>query len=584
MTSPGALGCVLVHGWLGSPEALAPLAERLAAELGPAAVRSVRLPGHGGAGVPPFDAAAFTEEVRRAAEGLAGPLVLVGHSTGGSVLLAAASALPRPPALAVLAATPPRIDAAYAARWSHHAGGAGPGLDEVAPLVSLVNRRARERHPFPLLVLNGEEDRLVPAAEADRWRGRSARVRVVRIAGGGHDLFRGPAGAVAVDVALRAIRDVPGTDSDPGDAPWLARVPALAPAVARWPATLRHLREGPAGRALEGRAPDAGEVAATEPTILNIAITTRCNLGCVACARAFRPVAPVDMPAATFARILEQLPHAARVSLVGLGEPLLHPGVVDLVRHAAGEGRQISLVTNGLRLSPDLGRALLEAGLSGLTVSIDAVSPEAVARTRPGTDLPVVLANVKAFVEERRRAGREREMGVAVFSALAADTVGELAGIVDAVAPLGVDAMMLTDLNFVENAPRSLHRGPLTPEALAGLDRTLRGALARGLPILSVHALEELGLRERFREHLLLRGAELAARSPRHAHCRSPWQTLPVGPDGEATICDCQPGTTVGNVLREPLSAIWNGERLRAFRRRMVSDDPPPACLACPRF
>ena len=99
-----------------------------------------------------------------------------------------------------------------------------------------------------------------------------------------------------------------------------------------------------------------------------------------------------------------------------------------------------------------------------------------------------------------------------------------------------------------------------------------------------MHGLEELALPERFREFLLLRASDLAARSRRHAHCRSPWQTLPVGPDGEATLCDCQPGVPVGNVLRDPLLRIWNGEPMRAHRRRMASEDPPAACLGCPRF
>jgi MoaA/NifB/PqqE/SkfB family radical SAM enzyme len=204
-----------------------------------------------------------------------------------------------------------------------------------------------------------------------------------------------------------------------------------------------------------------------------------------------------------------------------------------------------------------------------------------VARTRRGADPDRILGNLRAFLEERSRSGRTA--GVSVFTALAADTVGELEAIVEAVAPLGVDALMASDLNFPENAARSLHRG-LTPAAGHALDRTLRGSLARGLPIVSVQALEELDVPRRFREFLLLRGAHLAARSGRHLHCRSPWQTLPVDPGGEVTFCDCQPGLRLGNALREPFSAIWDGEAMRSRRRAMRSAEPPEACLACPRF
>jgi MoaA/NifB/PqqE/SkfB family radical SAM enzyme/pimeloyl-ACP methyl ester carboxylesterase len=581
------VGCVLVHGYSGAPAELAPLAAPLAVAVGPEAVRTVSLPGHGAARFPEFDAAACVSAVKDAAAAFADrELVLVGHSTGGSVALAAAAALPRPPALVVLAATPPRIDGSYAARWARHAGDLGPELDPIVPLVSFVNRLARSEAllPFPLLVLNGEADALVPAAEAELWRRRAAAVRIVRLAGGGHDLFRGPAGAAAADVVVRAARDVLRAEDPHADvAVASAHVPELAQALARWPARALHLRESPAGRALEGRSPELGDLARAEPTLLNLSVTTRCNLACRACARGTVRPAPRDLSVGEFERILDHLPHALRVVLVGLGEPLLHPHVVELVRRGAAAGRRVSLVTNGTLLDAGLARALLDAGLRGLTVSLDAATDEGVRRTRRGASVATVLANLREFLACRERAGLREAVPTSVFTALAADTVSELDRIVDAVAPLGVDALLLSDLNFPENQERSLHRG-LSTAAAARLDGTLRQALVRGLPILSIHALEELGVPARFREFLLLRGAAAGARATRHEHCRSPWQSLPVGPDGEATLCDCQPTVRLGNVLREPLSSIWNGDVARTHRRRMRSAEPPPACRGCPRF
>lgn len=572
---------LLVHGYLGSPRELAPLEERLGAELGRASVRSVLLPGHGQGAEPPFLSRAFVLAVREAAESLPpGPLVLVGHSIGGSIALAAAETLARRPALLVLAGTPPRIGAGYAARFRRQGGGSAD-LAQLAELVRFVNGLSRRAAPWngPLLVLQGEDDELVPAGEAELWRGRAAAVRILRIPGALHDLFHGQGGQLAVDVVARAVRDAERSLADPS---WAARLPRLRESLARWPATLHHLREGPAGRRLDGCTPDFEEVARTEPTLLNLSVTTRCNLACPSCARTFTPLKPADVSEEAFARILEQVPHAARVVLVGLGEPLLHPQLPRLVRHAAAS-REVSLVTNGTLLTRELSRALLEAGLSGLTVSIDATTREALARVRPGTDLEEVRKNLGGFLVERAGAGLESRVGVAVFTALSAPTAGELEGIVAALLPLPVDAIMLSDLNFPENEARSLYRG-LSREGAARLDRVLRQALLSGLPVLSVLGLEELSLPERFREFLLLRGARLSERRSRHAHCCSPWQTLPVGPDGEVTLCDCQPRVRLGNVLEEPFSAIWNGPAMRAHRRRMRSADPPPACRACPRF
>ncbi|MBI4880769.1 MAG: radical SAM protein [Planctomycetes bacterium] len=76
-------------------------------------------------------------------------------------------------------------------------------------------------------------------------------------------------------------------------------------------------------------------------------------------------------PADTFRRVLEQLPHACRVTLVGLGEPLLHPVVADPVSIAAGEGRRVALVTNATDLERPLAARLIDAGLASIAFSLD---------------------------------------------------------------------------------------------------------------------------------------------------------------------------------------------------------------------
>lgn len=66
-----------------------------------------------------------------------------------------------------------------------------------------------------------------------------------------------------------------------------------------------------------------------------------------------------------------------RIKLTG-GEPLLFPRLEDLIREIRGwkEIEDLSLTTNGSLLAPKL-EALKKAGLQRLTVSLDALSPEA---------------------------------------------------------------------------------------------------------------------------------------------------------------------------------------------------------------
>ena len=57
--------------------------------------------------------------------------------------------------------------------------------------------------------------------------------------------------------------------------------------------------------------------------------------------------------------------------MVGLGETLLHPQVVEFVGLASSQGRRTALVTNGMLLDRALSQELLNAGLDSITFSID---------------------------------------------------------------------------------------------------------------------------------------------------------------------------------------------------------------------
>lgn len=568
---------LLVHGWLGSPADLAPLDSALA-PLGE--VVNLTLPG------PEFAEAAMLAGIGATID-RAGqqPLILIGHSTGGSLLLTGitrrltAGGLPNL-RLLVLCNTPPRIDFAYTERWSAHTDGRALPLHDLGGLVGLINRLARQAPlalPAPVLLVQGEADELVPA-DAD-WQGRfTGPVRRLGIPGAGHHLFEGEGAGVAIDAIVRAVMDALARVQLPAA---LARLlPGLARYAAAWPDSTRHITSSPSGMRALGGDFHAAPLAPTEPSLANIEITTRCTLGCKACARTQLKLKSRFMSLETFRQVLVALPHAWRINLVGLGEPLLHPDVLDFIALAAGQDRHVGLVTNAMNLDADMARGLAGSGLSALTFSIDAVNPAVVEKVRQGSDIALIAANIRGFMAERLRQGAN--VGTAAFTALTGTTVGEFESIVDFVADLGLSALMLTDLNFASNQARSVHAG-FTHEHVRVFRLGLKRAAARRLPVLSVWGLEEFALDERYLDYLMLGGEQLAARSPRHAHCLSPWQTIPVNVDGDLTLCDCQPTARIGNILN-PLSRWWNGQAMQEQRRRMLGDQPPEACLVCPRF
>lgn len=58
------------------------------------------------------------------------------------------------------------------------------------------------------------------------------------------------------------------------------------------------------------------------------------------------------------------------------GEPLLRKDIFKLARHASDRGMMVVLGTNGLLLDHDVARRLIRSGVTGVSISLDSVSPE----------------------------------------------------------------------------------------------------------------------------------------------------------------------------------------------------------------
>lgn len=78
-----------------------------------------------------------------------------------------------------------------------------------------------------------------------------------------------------------------------------------------------------------------------------------------------------------FERLLDDLPGLERVTLQGLGEPLLAPDLVAMVSSASARGIVVGFNTNATLLTRAKAAQLIDAGLGWLHVSIDGATARA---------------------------------------------------------------------------------------------------------------------------------------------------------------------------------------------------------------
>src|SRR5262249_20170158 len=123
----------------------------------------------------------------------------------------------------------------------------------------------------------------------------------------------------------------------------------------------------------------------------------------------FKP--PDFMSLKMFQSIVDDLHHLGtrRVDLVGRGEPLLNPAVVDIVAHAKKREMLVILCTNAARLTPAFSDRFVELGLDRLNVSLNAGTPETYPHihvTESPTDYLHVKKNLSYLSTARDAAGK----------------------------------------------------------------------------------------------------------------------------------------------------------------------------------
>ena len=136
---------------------------------------------------------------------------------------------------------------------------------------------------------------------------------------------------------------------------------------------------------------------ARHPIVAQMVVTRRCNLACAYCSEFDHASAPV--PTADLLGRVDRLADlgTAIITLSG-GEPLLHPGLEEVVARIRARGAMATLLTNGLLLTRDRILRLNRAGLDYLQISIDNVNPDSVSK-KSLTLLDSRLADLAAIAE-----------------------------------------------------------------------------------------------------------------------------------------------------------------------------------------
>lgn len=226
---------------------------------------------------------------------------------------------------------------------------------------------------------------------------------------------------------------------------------------------------------------------------------------------------------------------------VGIGEPLLHKNIAEMIEYAAGKeiAGTVELLTNASLLTPKMSDALISAGLSRLVVSVQGLTKEKY-RAVCGTEIDFdgFIRNLRYFFERRGKArvyvkivdcALENKEDEKNFFRLFGD---------------------ICDTMAVETAV-PIHSGVNFEKVLKERDISVTQF---GLPVSEVKV------------------------------CPQPFFTMQINPDGKVVPCySFEYPAIMGDCRSRSVKEIWNGGEFKKFRRAMLNGEKTSfkVCAGC---
>ena len=315
------------------------------------------------------------------------------------------------------------------------------------------------------------------------------------------------------------------------------------------------------------------------PRSLYLETTSRCNSLCETCILTFGGREPQrDLSWDEFRRVVDQFPALDRVLLHGIGEPLLNRDLPRMITHLKARQAEVLFNSNAITLSAKLRRALIDAGLDELRVSLDGSTRATYARIRGVDAFDRVVDNLAELARLKEEIGAPRPHVSLWFTALR-DNIEEIPGLVPLARHTGATGIHLQRLVYnglglateeqslygrVQEREAALIREAETAARVEGIHFSASGATAPEVSLTPART-----------------GQPWSA-------CRRPWMLAYVTVSGNVLPCCIAPwitshydGIILGNLYRESLEEVWWGERYAAFRRELQTAQPPEPCRGC---
>ncbi len=325
----------------------------------------------------------------------------------------------------------------------------------------------------------------------------------------------------------------------------------------------------------------AQDRAFTGPYGLQIGVTDYCNYSCVFCATFSYRKGDAQGEEKKFLKLdyskfRELVMDAAQMkvnqmSIVGVGEPFLHPDIMGFIELVKENGIRCMVTTNGAALTRRKVDQLIDNRLDIINISLNAATPETYAIVhgeKLGGRFNPILETV-AYITERKKALRVDKPHLALRFVITRLNRGELEDFVDKAIELGANELFFQNYlppPFAEDIALDREEKKKLADILNRLkEKTARHGIKTNLEFIAAkYADSELSTLD------LSSADDLSIDDFHNRHsCYVGWTYVMILAGGEVMPC-CYCSSPLGNINESSFKEIWFGDTYNTFRQNAI--------------
>jgi len=303
-------------------------------------------------------------------------------------------------------------------------------------------------------------------------------------------------------------------------------------------------------------------VLASYPRRILLELTNACNLRCRMCGREAADFHPRYIDKGVVDYICRELDAVEEITLMGWGEPTLHPDLAEIMEKISSKGISSYMCTNGMKLT-ELAELLVKSGPELLSVSINGAKEETNDRLRRGSSLRKILDGIDEVNRAKRAYGKIAPYLSFVYC-LMRSNINEFPETVELAARHGVSRVKAVHLTAFSPSLKS--------EILYNEQSLIKDIFLKA---------EELADKYSIELELPYIQGEDPAGELLHGDCCAPWRDMFIGSDMILRPCMSTEMTLGTFDMTKDFFDIWNSPSYQRLRATVNGTDMPKQCERC---